>query len=202
MAKKAVVGIFDSPYQAESCLNRLNAAGFAPTDISVLTPDKEGVRDFIHEKATKAPEGVATGATTGGVIGGVAGWLVGIGSLAIPGVGPFIAAGPIMAALGGAAIGAATGGIAGGLIGLGMPEYEAKQYEAKVKEGGHLNLRSLRNIRGGRSRQRNFTEKAAQGTSPRPEKKGSPEGMWLKPVAARQSGGPRKLGPLFLSPLC
>lgn len=138
MAKKAVVGIFDSPYQAESCLNRLNAAGFTPTDISVLTPDKEGVRDFIHKKATKAPEGVATGATTGGVIGGVAGWLVGIGSLAIPGVGPFIAAGPIMAALGGAAIGAATGGIAGGLIGLGMPEYEAKQYEAKVKEGGIL----------------------------------------------------------------
>lgn len=138
MAKKAVVGIFDNPYQAESCLNRLNAAGFVPTDISVLTPDKEGVRDFIHEKATKAPEGVATGATTGGILGGVAGWLVGIGTLAIPGVGPFIAAGPIMAALSGAAIGAAAGGIAGGLIGLGFPEYEAKQYEAKVKEGGIL----------------------------------------------------------------
>lgn len=134
MAKKAVVGIFDSPYQAESCLNLLNETGFSPTDISVLTPDKEGVRDFIHKKATKAPEGVATGATTGGVIGGVTGWLVGIGSLAIPGVGPFIAAGPMMAAL----IGAATGGIAGGLIGLGIPEYEAKQYEAKVKEGGIL----------------------------------------------------------------
>lgn len=138
MAKKAVVGIFDSPSQAERCLNRLNAGGFLPTDISVLTPDKEGVRDFIHEKATKAPEGAVTGAAAGGVIGGVAGWLVGIGSLAIPGVGPFIAAGPIMAALGGAAIGAATGGIAGALIGLGIPEYEAKQYEAKVKQGGIL----------------------------------------------------------------
>ncbi len=138
MAKKAVVGIFDNPHQAENCLNRLNAAGFAPTDISVLTPDKEGVRDFIHEKATKAPEGAATGATTGGIVGGIAGWLVGIGTLAIPGVGPFIAAGPIMAALGGAAIGAATGGIAGGLIGLGIPEYEAKQYETKVKAGGIL----------------------------------------------------------------
>lgn len=138
MANRAVIGIFDNPFQAEDCLDRLRYAGFVPSDISVLTPDKEGMRDFIHEKATKAPEGVATGATTGGVLGGIAGWLIGIGSLAIPGVGPFIAAGPIMAALSGAAIGAATGGIAGGLIGMGIPEYEAKQYEAKVKEGGIL----------------------------------------------------------------
>src|SRR6202012_6063808 len=100
--------------------------------------DKETSRDFAHEKHTKAPEGAATGAGTGGVLGGALGWLVGIGALAIPGVGPFIAAGPIMAALGGAAIGGAVGGIAGALIGLGTPEYEAKRYEGKIKSGNVL----------------------------------------------------------------
>lgn len=138
IANRAVIGIFNSPVQAERCLDRLRALNFVPGDISVLVPDKEGYRDFIHEKATKAPEGATTGATTGGVLGGIAGWLVGIGSLAIPGIGPFVAAGPIMAALGGAAIGAAAGGLAGGLIGLGIPEYEAKQYEAKIRSGGIL----------------------------------------------------------------
>jgi hypothetical protein len=138
MTKKAVIGIFNSPVQAERCLDRLRTLNFTPADISVLTPDKEGVRDFIHEKATKAPEGATTGGVTGGVVGGIAGWLVGIGALAIPGIGPFIAAGPIMAALGGAAIGAAAGGFTGALIGMGIPEYEAKQYEAKIKNGGIL----------------------------------------------------------------
>lgn len=138
MRKKAVIGIFNTPVQAERCLDRLRDLNFLPSDISVLVPDKEGIRDFVHEKATKAPEGATTGATTGGVLGGIAGWLVGIGSLAIPGVGPFIAAGPIMAALGGAAIGAAAGGVTGGLIGMGIPEYEAKQYQAKIDQGGIL----------------------------------------------------------------
>ncbi len=103
----------------------------------MLFPDTDGTRDFAHEKATNAPEGATAGAATGGAIGWALGWLVGIGSLAIPGVGPFIAAGPIMAALGGAVIGATTGGVAGGLIGLGMPEFEAKQYDAKIR-GGNL----------------------------------------------------------------
>ena len=135
---KAVFGIVDSEMQAEGVVNSLRAAGFSGSDISVLFPDKRGTRDFAHEKATKAPEGAATGATAGGVLGGALGWLVGVGALAIPGVGPFIAAGPIMAALGGAALGAATGGITGALVGLGMPEYEAKQYEAKIRGGNIL----------------------------------------------------------------
>jgi hypothetical protein len=135
--EKAVFCIVNDRQQAEAIVNDLQAAGFSGNDISVLFPDKDGTRDFAHEKATKAPEGAATGATTGGVLGGALGWLVGIGSIAIPGVGPFIAAGPILAALGGAAIGAATGGVAGSLIGLGMPEYEAKRYDAKIR-GGNL----------------------------------------------------------------
>jgi hypothetical protein len=135
---KAVFCIADTELQAAEIVRSLKAAGFPGNDISVLFPDKEGTRDFAHERATKAPEGAAAGAATGGVLGGAVGWLVGIGSLAIPGVGPFIAAGPIMAALGGAALGAATGGVAGSLIGLGMPEYEAKQYEARIRSGNIL----------------------------------------------------------------
>ena len=119
-------------------VDQLKAAGFSHNDISVLFPDKAGTRDFAHEQHTKAPEGAATGAGTGGVLGGTLGWLVGIGALAIPGLGPFIAAGPIMAALSGAAAGAALGGLTGALIGLGIPEYEAKRYEGKVKEGNLL----------------------------------------------------------------
>jgi hypothetical protein len=103
--------------------------------VSVLLPDRAGSRDFAHEHHTKAPEGAATGAVAGGVTAGVLGWLVGIGSLAIPGVGPLIAAGPIMAALGGVAAGGAVGGLAGALVGFGIPEYEAKQYEGKIKNG-------------------------------------------------------------------
>jgi hypothetical protein len=138
MADKAVFCIANSEAQAVRIVEDARAAGFSGNDISVLFPDKIGTRDFAHEKHTKAPEGAAAGATTGGVLGGVAGWLVGIGALAIPGLGPFVAAGPIMAALGGAAAGAAAGGLTGALVGLGMPEYEAKRYEGKIKSGGIL----------------------------------------------------------------
>lgn len=136
--KKAVYGILNSFSQAESVVNKLKAANFSNNDISVLMPDKDGTKDFAHEKHTKAPEGAATGAGAGGILGGALGWLIGIGSLAIPGIGPFIAAGPIMAALSGAAVGAAVGGLTGTLIGLGIPEYEAKRYEGKVQKGGIL----------------------------------------------------------------
>jgi hypothetical protein len=135
---KAVFGIATTYAQAETIVDNLKAAGFSNNDISVLLPDKDGTRDFAHEKNTKAPEGAATGAGTGGVLGGVLGWLAGIGSLAIPGVGPFVAAGPIMAALSGAAVGSAVGGLTGALVGLGIPEFEAKRYEGKLKQGNIL----------------------------------------------------------------
>ena len=138
MSKKSVFCITTSREQADRIVEQLKTANFSNNDISVLFPDKGTTRDFAHEKNTKAPEGAATGAGTGGVIGGALGWIVGIGAVAIPGVGPFIAAGPIMAALSGAAIGATVGGIAGGLIGLGIPELEAKRYEGKVKAGNIL----------------------------------------------------------------
>lgn len=135
---KAVFGLVDNESQAERLVDELRAAGFSNNDISVLFPDKSSTRDFAHEQHTKAPEGAAAGAGTGGVLGGVLGWLAGIGTLAIPGLGPFIAAGPIMAALAGAGVGAAVGGLTGALIGMGMPEYEAKLYEDKIKEGNIL----------------------------------------------------------------
>ena len=138
MAKKSVICIATSRAQADNIVDRLKAAGFSYNDVSVLFPDKSSTREFAHEKSTKAPEGAATGAGTGGVVGGALGWLVGIGALAIPGVGPFIAAGPILAALSGAAVGAAVGGIGGALIGLGIPEYEAKRYEGRIHAGGIL----------------------------------------------------------------
>lgn len=138
MAKKSVFGLVRNESQACNIVDDLRQAGFSNNDISVLLPDKSGTRDFAHEKHTKAPEGAATGAATGGVLGGTLGWLAGIGALAIPGLGPFIAAGPIMAALSGAAVGAAAGGLTGALIGMGIPEFEAKRYEGKVKEGNIL----------------------------------------------------------------
>ncbi len=138
MSKKSVFCIATSRDQADRIADQLKTANFSNNDISVLFPDKGTTRDFAHEKNTKAPEGAVTGAGTGGVIGGALGWIAGIGALAIPGVGPFIAAGPIIAALSGAAVGAAVGGIAGGLIGLGIPEIEAKRYEGKVKAGNIL----------------------------------------------------------------
>jgi hypothetical protein len=135
---KAVFCIAKSEAQATMIVDHLKTAGFSGNDISVLFPDKSGTKDFAHEQHTKAPEGAAAGAGTGGVLGGTLGWLVGIGALAIPGLGPFVAAGPIMAALSGAAAGAAIGGLSGALIGMGIPEYEAKRYEGKVKDGNIL----------------------------------------------------------------
>jgi hypothetical protein len=135
---KSVFGIATSLGQAGRIVQQLEAQGFATSEISVLMPDTGGTRDVGHVKATKAPEGATTGAATGGATGGVIGLLAGIGALAIPGVGPLIAAGPIMAALSGAAVGAATGGVVGGLIGLGIPEIEAKRYEEKLKKGNYL----------------------------------------------------------------
>lgn len=123
---------------ANLIVERLKSAGFRDNDISVLFPDKDSTRDFAHEKNTKAPEGATVGASTGGVVGGTLGLLAGIGLLAIPGVGPFIAAGPIMAALSGIAVGAAVGGVTGALVGMGIPEIEAKRYEGKVKDGNIL----------------------------------------------------------------
>lgn len=136
--KKAVFGIYADRYAVERGIERLKADGFMSSDISVLMPDPAGSEQMAHEKGTKAPEGATTGAGTGMVLGGTLGWLVGIGALAIPGVGPFIAAGPLVALLAGAGTGAALGGIAGGLVGMGIPEYEAKRYEGFVKEGGIL----------------------------------------------------------------
>ena len=135
---KAVICIAKSEEQATRIVDDLKAAGFSNNDVSVLLPDRAGSRDFAHEHHTKAPEGAATGGASGAVLGGALGWMVGIGALAIPGLGVFIAAGPIMAALAGAAGGAAAGGLTGALIGMGIPEYEAKRYEGKVKDGNIL----------------------------------------------------------------
>jgi len=135
MAKKSVFCIANDEAQAARIVDDLKLAGFSNNDISVLLPDKSGTRDFAHEKGTKAPEGAVAGIGTGGVLGGVLGWLAGVGALAIPGLGPFIAAGPILAALSGASVGAAAGGLIGALVGMGIPEFEAKRYEARVREG-------------------------------------------------------------------
>jgi len=136
--KTAVFGIFPSVAAAERTVDSLVQAGFKSSDISVLLPDQRGTRDFAHEKDTKAPEGTATGVTAGGVIGGTLGVLAGIGALAIPGLGPFIAAGPIMGGLAGLGVGGAVGGLIGALVGMGIPEYEAKRYEGRLKSGGVL----------------------------------------------------------------
>jgi Predicted permease len=134
----AAFGIYQTRAQAEQGVDALTSAGFSNSDISVLMADSEGSREFATEKNTKAPEGTATGVAAGGAIGGTLGLLAGIGSLAIPGVGPLIAAGPIMGALAGLGVGGAVGGVVGALVGLGMPEYEAKRYEGRVKDGGIL----------------------------------------------------------------
>jgi hypothetical protein len=134
----AVFGIYPQYADVENGVDALKSAGFRSTDISVLFPENVGTKDFAHEKGTKAPEGATAGAGTGAVIGGGLGWLAGIGALAIPGLGPFIAAGPIVAALAGLGVGGAVGGFTGALIGLGIPEYEAKRYEGRVKSGGIL----------------------------------------------------------------
>jgi len=134
----AAFGIYRDRTSVENAVDALRQEHFRNTDISVLFPENQGTKDFAHEKNTKAPEGAATGAGSGAVIGGTLGWLTGIGALAIPGLGPFIAAGPIVAALAGVGVGGAIGGITGALIGMGIPEYEAKRYEGRVKEGGIL----------------------------------------------------------------
>src|ERR1700677_3270540 len=136
--KTAVFGIYHNADQAERVVDRLLKEGFSNDDISVLLRDNQGTKDFAHEKNTKAPEGTTTGVTAGGVIGGTLGLLAGIGALAIPGLGPFIAAGPIMGALAGLGVGGAVGGLIGALVGMGIPEYEAKRYEGRIKEGGVL----------------------------------------------------------------
>jgi len=134
----AAFGIYSSRTGVENAVDALKDAGYRNSDISVLFPQNAGTKDFAHEKNTKAPEGATAGVTGGAVLGGALGWLAGIGALAIPGLGPFIAAGPIMAALAGAGVGGAVGGLAGALIGMGIPEYEAKRYEGRVKDGGIL----------------------------------------------------------------
>jgi len=134
----AVFGIYSTTDALANGLAGLKEKGFRNTDISVLYPDNIGSKDLAHEKSTKAPEGASTGAGTGAAIGGILGWLVGIGAVAIPGLGPFIAAGPILAALAGMGAGGALGGITGALIGLGIPEYEAKRYEGRIRKGGIL----------------------------------------------------------------
>jgi len=131
----AVYGLYHSRTEVENAVNSMKADGFRNTDISVLFPDQTSSKDFAHHKDTKAPEGATTGATSGAVIGGALGWLAGIGALAIPGVGPFIAAGPMMGALAGMGVGGATGGLVGALVGAGIPEYEAKRYEGLVRGG-------------------------------------------------------------------
>jgi hypothetical protein len=136
--KRSALCLVNTETQADTIVAKLETAGFSENDISVLFPDKGSTRDFAHKKETKMPEGATIGASSGGVVGGTIGLLAGIGALAIPGLGPFIAAGPIMAALSGGAIGALGGGLTGALVGLGIPEYEAKRYEGKVKEGGIL----------------------------------------------------------------
>src|ERR671926_1084324 len=134
----AVFGIYPTRAAVEEAVDQLRAAGFRSTDISVLFSDNQGTKDFAHEKNTKAPEGATTGVVSGGIAGGVLGWLTGIGALAIPGLGPLVAAGPIVAALAGAGALGAVGGMIGALAGMGIPEYEAKRYEGRVRDGGVL----------------------------------------------------------------
>jgi uncharacterized protein YcfJ len=135
---KAIFCTAKSEEVAREIVDKLKVMGFSPNDISVLFADRSGTKDFAYEQNTKAPEGATTGGVLGAGAGGVLGWLAGIGTLAIPGIGPFLAAGPIMAALAGMAIGGATGGLIGALVGMGIPEFEAKRYEGKLKQGSIL----------------------------------------------------------------
>jgi hypothetical protein len=134
----AVYGLYKDRRGVDEAVETLRQGGFRNTDISVLFPENLGSKDFAHDKSTKAPEGLAVGGGSGALIGGALGWLAGIGLLAIPGVGPFIAAGPIMGLLAGVGVGGSVGSIVGGLIGMGMPEYEAKRYEGRIRDGGIL----------------------------------------------------------------
>jgi hypothetical protein len=136
--RTAVFGLYSGRMAAERAVDTLVKAGFSNNAISVLLPDNDSTKDFAHEKHTKAPEGTTTGVATGGVVGGTLGLLAGIGALAIPGVGPFIAAGPIMGALAGLGVGGTVGGLIGAFVGMGIPEFEAKRYQGHLKEGGVL----------------------------------------------------------------
>lgn len=138
--KKKIVGVFNTEREASQAIESLKAEGFSSDEISVVTQDRDELKAIREETGTKAPEGVAAGAATGGVLGGVAGLLAGIGALAIPGIGPILAAGPIAAAFTGAAVGAGAGGLVGGLVGLGIPEEDARQYEEYVQNGKILLL--------------------------------------------------------------
>lgn len=138
MKNIAAFGLYRTQLQVEEGLQALKDAGFRNTDVSVLMPENVGSKDLGHEKHTKAPEGAATGAASGAILGGALGWLAGIGALAIPGIGPFLAAGPIVAALAGAGAVGTLAGLTGALVGAGMPEYEAKRYEGRIKHGGIL----------------------------------------------------------------
>jgi hypothetical protein len=138
MAKRSVFGIYNNRLNAESAVDELRLAGFRAADISVLLPENRGNKEMAVESNSKAPEGATAGGASGAVVGGALGWLAGIGALAIPGVGPLIAAGPIVGALAGLGAGGATGALVGSLIGYGIPEYEAKRYEGRVKNGGIL----------------------------------------------------------------
>lgn len=132
-------GIYPDQQTFSAALEALRAAGFRNSDVSAVLPERDHTsRDLAHEIHTKAPEGVAAGAGTGAAVGGVLGWLVGIGALTIPGVGPLVAAGPIVAALAGAGAAGATGGLVGGLVGAGIPEIEAKRYAGRLRDGGYL----------------------------------------------------------------
>jgi hypothetical protein len=134
----SVFGIYSSQLEVENAVDRLRNAGFRNADISVLFPENVGTKEFAHEKNTKAPEGAVAGGVSGGVVGGAMGWLLGIGALAIPGLGPFVAAGPIMGLLAGLGAGGAVGSLAGVLVGMGMPEYEAKRYDGRIRQGNIL----------------------------------------------------------------
>ncbi|MGO4532855.1 general stress protein [Paenibacillus sp. 2TAF8] len=138
--KKKIVGVFNTEREASQAIESLKAEGFTSDEISVVTQDRDELKAIREETGTKAPEGVAAGAATGGVLGGVAGLLAGIGALAVPGIGPILAAGPIAAAFTGAAVGAGAGGLVGGLVGLGIPEEDAREYEEYVQNGKILLL--------------------------------------------------------------
>jgi hypothetical protein len=163
--KKSVIGIVETQIQADRIVDDLQMNGIPASDVSVLFPDQRGTKDFAHEHNTKAPEGAVAGVSAGGVLGGTVGLLAGIGALAIPGVGPFIAAGPLLAALSGAAAGAAVGGLTGALVGLGIPEIEAKTYEGKIIGGNILIAIHTDNSETERRAKRTFEEQGAHDIS-------------------------------------
>jgi hypothetical protein len=185
----AVFGIFQSRAAAETSVDLLLSNGFRSDDVSVLAPDQQTTKEMATEKNTKAPEGTATGATAGGAIGGTLGLLAGIGALAIPGVGPFIAAGPIMAALAGVGVGAATGGLIGALVGMGIPEYEAKRYEGRVKNGGILVSVHCDNSEWVSKAEDLLEQAGAEDVSSAGEKAASTHGVDTEPRVRRAGGG-------------